>query len=173
MKKFFQIFFLILFVLFTAGVFYFSSQNLKNKKIEKAKADESARPEYQPANNITDPNQWSEFIHPDLKYSFRYPQELQVERRGKVGEIEDLVALNYTDGNKRLTVVKIQITNATPEEKISTNQKGSDNNGNEVIVFKKPFNDSKTISMIGTIYPTTGSNYRFEEVIKKIIESLK
>ena len=130
------------------------------------------RPEYS-SNNNNDPNQWTEFTHPDLKYQIRYPQEFQVEKRGKVGNIEDLVALNYTDGNKRLTVVKIQITNATSEEKTSKSEKGRDNNGNQVIVFKKPFSDSKTITIIGTIYPNTGSNYRFEEVIQKIIESLK
>lgn len=173
MKKIFQIIFLILVVLFITGTLYVSIQTQKKKSIEQAKADDSNKPEYQPADNKTDPSQWSEFIHPDLKYSVKYPQELQIERRGKVGDIDDLVALNYMDGNKRLTVVKIQITNATPEEKTSINQKGRDNNGNEVIVFKKPFNDLKTIAIIGTIYPNTGSNYRFEETIQKIIGSLK
>jgi len=68
---------------------------------------------------------------------------------------------------------QLAITNATSEEKTSKSEKGRDNNGNQVIVFKKPFSDSKTITIIGTIYPNTGSNYRFEEVIQKIIESLK
>lgn len=170
-KKIFQTFFLISVVLVMAGTIYFSKVTQQQKKINPAKAEEgSTRPEYQPNDNKTDPNQWAEFIHPDLHYQIRYPQEFQVERRGKVGDIEDLVALNYSDGNKRLTVVKIQITNGIST---SSSQKGKDNNGNEVIVFKKPFGDSKTITIIGTIYPNTGSNYRFEEVIQKIIESLK
>lgn len=172
MKKILQIFFLVLFVVFTAGVIYFSRQNTENKKINQAKASGENKPEYQPLDNKTDPSQWSEFIHPDLKYSFKYPPEFQIENRGKIGSIEDLIALNYSGGNKRLTIAKIQITIATPEEKISINQKGQDNDGNEVIVFKKPFNDTKTISVIGTIYPTVGSDYRFEEVIQKIISTL-
>lgn len=173
MKKVFQIVFLILVVSLITGTIYVSIQSQKKKSIEQAKADDSNKPEYQPADNKTDPNLWNDFSHPDLKYQIKYPPEFQVERRGKVGDIEDLVALNYTSGNKRLTVVKIQITNATPEEKTSINQKGADNNGNQVIVFKKPFNDTKTIAIIGTIYPNTGSNYRFEETIQKIIGSLK
>ena len=174
-KKVSQTLFLFFAILIIGGTIYFSRiTQQQQEKIMPAKAEEgSTRPEYQPADNKTDPNQWAEFIHPDLHYQIRYPQEFQVERRGKVGDIEDLVAINYSDGNKRLTVVKIQITNATSEEKTSSSQKGKDNNGNDVIVFKKPFNDSKTITIIGTIYPNTGSNYRFEEVIQKIIGSLK
>ena len=175
-KRIFQLSFLALIVLGAVATIYMSNQLRQKQKIgtETTKAEEgSPLSEYKPADDKADPNQWAEFVHPDLKYQFRYPQEFQVEKRGKVGNIEDLVALNYTDGNKRLTVVKIQITNATSEEKTSKSEKGRDNNGNQVIVFKKPFSDSKTITIIGTIYPNTGSNYRFEEVIQKIIESLK
>lgn len=174
-KKIFQIFSIFVVVLVMGGTIYFSKiTQQQQKKISPAKAEKgSARPEYKPAENKIDPNQWAQFTHPEYNYQLRYPQEFSVERRGKIGDIDDLVAFNYIDGNKRLTIVKVQITNATSEEKTSSSQKGADNNGNEVIVFKKPFNDSKTITIIGTIYPNTGSNFRFEEVIQKIIESLK
>lgn len=171
-KKIFQTIFLFFTILLVGGTIYFSRvTQQQQKKINPAKAEDAARPEYSPANN--DPSQWVEFTNSNFNYIIRYPQEFKVEQRGKVGNIDDLIAFNFTDVNLRLTVVKIQITNATPEEKISVNQKGKDNNGNDVIVFKKPLNDSKTITIIGTVYPSTGNNYRYEEVIQKMIESLK
>jgi hypothetical protein len=173
MKKIIQISLIVLFIIFTAGVIYFSKQNLESKKINQAKASGEDKPEYQPVDNKTDPSQWSEFVHPSLGYSLKYPSEFQVEQRGKVGNLDDLVALNYIQGNKRLTVIKIQLTSATESEKISSNQKGQDNDGNDVIIYKKPFSDTKTISIIGTIYPTVGSDYRFEEIIQKVISTLK
>ena len=75
--------------------------------------------------------------------------------------------------NKRLTVVKIQLTNEEAKEKTLVSQKGQDNNGNEVIIYKMPYADAKTLTLIGTIYPSIGSSYRFEEVIQKIAQTIK
>ena len=171
-KKVFQGIVIFLMVVLMVGTIYFSRiTQQQQKSAPPIKAEEIAQPEYQPAQ--TDPNQWSEFVHPDYKYQLKYPQEFQVERRGRIGNIEDLVALNYVSGNKRLTVVKIQITSEVFGGQPSTVQNGKDNNNNEVIVFKKALDSSKTITIIGTVYPSTGSSYRFDGVIQKIIESLK
>src|SRR3989344_7556385 len=165
-KKIFQLSFVALIVLGAVTTIYMSNQLRQKQKIgtETTKAEEgSTRSEYKPADAKTDPNQWAEFVHPDLKYQFRYPQEFQVEKRGKIGNIEDLVAINYMSENKRLTVVKIQLTNEEAKEKTLVSQKGQDNNGNEVIIYKMPYADAKTLTLIGTIYPSIGSSYRFEE----------
>lgn len=173
-KKILQISFVTLAVAVMVVTIYVSKLSLQQqKKTEPAKAEESTRPQYIPADNKTDPNQWMEFIHSDLHYRFRYPQEFQVEKRGKVGNIEDLVALNYLSGNGRLTVVKIQLTSGVPAEKTLVSQKGKDNNGNEIVVYKMPYGDSKTLTLIGTIYPNIGSSFRFEDVIQKIAQTLK
>jgi len=175
-KRIFQLSFLALIVLGAVTTIYISNQLSQKQKIgtETTKAEEAGvKPEYKPADDKTDPNQWAEFIHPDLHYQFRYPQEFQVEKRGKVGNIEDLVAVNYSSGGKRLTIAKIQVTNEEAKEKSLVSQKGQDNNGNEVIIYKMPYADTKTLTLIGTIYPSIGSSYRFEEVIQKIAQTLK
>ena len=175
-KKIFQISALVSTILLLVTTIYISNLNLQKRKIgtKTTMAEgESAVPEYIPADNKIEPEQWAEFVHPELNYRFRYPQEFQVEKRGKIGNLEDLVALNYSTGNKRLTVVKIQLTNEAPAEKTLVSQKGQDNNGNEVIVYKLPYGDSKTLTLIGTAYPNIGSNFRFEAVIQKIAQTMK
>ena len=172
-KKIFQIFFLVIIFFVTVSIVYVSNLARQGAKIYPSKAEETAQPEYKPGNNQLDPNQWPEYVHPDLNYSFRYPQEFKLEKRGKVGNIEDLLAINYLSDGKQLTVAKFQLTNDVPEGATTVSQKGKDNNGNEVLIYKIPFKGTKTLTLIGTIYPNIGSNFRFEEVIQKISQTIK
>ena len=173
-KKSSQIFFVIFIVLLVGGIVYTSYLARKERKpLPSTAEEESTKPEYQPAGSQTDINQWTEFVHTSLQYSFKYPPEFKLEKRGKVGNIEDLVALNYSSAGKQITVVKFQLTSDVPSGKTVVSQTGKDNNNNEVMIYKVPFRDAKTLTVIGTVYPSIGSNVRFEEVIKQIAETVK
>ena len=172
-KKILQAFFLILVLVFSVALIIISIKARQKYETKPTSAEGANKPEYKPADNQADASQWTEYTHPELKYSFRYPQELTVEKRGKVGNLEDLLALNYSKNGKHLTIVKIQLTNGAPKEKTVITQKGKDTSGNEVFIFIMPYHDTKTLTLIGTIYPTEGSDFRFEEVIQKIAQTIK
>lgn len=173
-KKISQISLIVFILVLSFGVIFISRYARNGQKPISSTAEESsAKPEYQPADNKVDVNQWTEFVHPSLQYSFRYPAEFKLEQRGRVGNIEDLVALNYSAAGKQITIIKFQLTNEVPQEKTVVSQTGKDNNNNEVLIYKLPFRDTKTLTVIGTVYPNIGSGFRFEEVIKQIAQTIK
>ncbi len=171
-KKIVQLIIVSLIIVVTAGVIYLSYKAQQVKTKPPIRAENTETPEYQPPEDKQDTAQWNEFNHAELRYSFRFPPEFRVEQRGKVGNIEDLVAVNYVNSGRQLTVVKLQLTDEAPVEQTVVSQSGKDNNGNEVLIFKIPFRETKTLTVIGTVYPTTGSSYRFSNVIQKIAQSV-
>lgn len=120
------------------------------------------------------PSNKQTFENKDYKYTVQYPKEFTVDKRGRVGNLEDLTAFNNVDTGKSITVVKIEIRNEAPKDPFrKVQQTGKDADGNEVIVYYFPYQQNKSLVMIGTVYPTIGGNFRYKEIIEEMANSLK
>ena len=171
MKKTFQIFILIVFILISALLIFITRETQKQQKINQLKADENVKkPEFPVANNQNNGNGWLEYNNTNFNYRFIYPPEFTIEDRGKIGTMDNLLAIKHAVGGKTLTIVIVQIMPVPIQAKQMA--AGKDGDGNEVVSYKYPYTTEKSITLIGTIYPNIGADYRYQDVITKIANSL-
>lgn len=120
-----------------------------------------------------DRTKWPIYTNSDFGYTIEHEPDFKVEKRGAVGGLQDLTAFNYTQ-DKTVTVVKIEVRNEPAKDTTRvTSEKGRDGNGNDVLVYSYPYKNTQSIVLVGTIYPNVGGDFRFEEVITRMAQSLK
>lgn len=119
------------------------------------------------------PTSWPVYTNKNFGYSLSYPPEFNVEERGKVGNLADLVAFNFRDGSNSITVAKIEIRNQPPSTQSQSVSKGMDGDGNAVAVYSFPYGKDKTLVLIGTVYPKIGGGSQFGQTLDLMAKSLK
>lgn len=119
----------------------------------------------------TSMNSWPVYTSKNFGYTISYPPEFTVQERGKIGTLDDLVAFAYVDGGKTLTVATIQISGGK-QTLTKSMIKGKDGDGNEVVVYTFPYNKSKTLTLLGTVFPSVGSSFLFDQALSKMADSL-
>lgn len=115
---------------------------------------------------------WPVYKSTAFGYSIAYPPEFTVEDRGKVGSLLSLVAFNYQDGNKRITVAKVEISAGKSPATVQVS-KGLDGNGNDVAVYVIPYTTTRTLTLLGTNWPTVNSSFLFGQTLELMANSVK
>lgn len=116
--------------------------------------------------------QWLTYKSKKFNYTVSYPPEFTVQERGKVGKLDDLVAFTYRDGAKSITVATIQISTQKPPQSLTISS-GTDGDGNEVAVYTYRYSATQTLTLLGTINPTVGSSFLFDQALEKMANSLQ
>jgi len=118
-----------------------------------------------------DISKWKVFENKDFLFTFKYPSGVEIENR--LVKSQKVVAVNIRDSGRRYTILKFEIRDKKPSDSaILTSRTGQDSDNNQILEYTIPIDKSRTLMMIGMVFPSRGSNYKYSDLINKIMDTL-